>query len=99
MATTSTPCKRDKKSNVAKSYYVITEKTKLQFETGPSIMSAPDKEILKAKEILNNIGGLDVEIAMLVEATQTVLGPKPTRYLYSRLSMYNVCISDEIILK
>ena len=39
-------------------------------------------EIVQAKEILNNIGGLDEEIEMLVEATKTVLGPKPTRYAH-----------------
>ena len=82
-ATTSTPCKPDKKSKVAKCYYVITESTKVQFETGPYNGSAPDKEIVSAKEILNNIGGLDEEIEMLVEATKTVLGPKPTRYAHT----------------
>ena len=43
-------------------------------------------EIVQAKEILNNIGGLDEEIEMLVEATKTVLGPKPTRYAHIQLT-------------
>ncbi len=77
---TSTPCKQDKKSISNKIYYLITEKTLLQFKSNiDDEESIEDKEIATAKNILDNIGGLNEEMEIIRQASKTVLGPKPSR--------------------
>ena len=76
---TSTPCKQDKKSTSSKLYYLITEKTLLQFKTNISDEATEEKEIASAKDILDNIGGLNEEMEIIRQASKTVLGPKPSR--------------------
>ena len=81
--TTSTPSKSNnsKKSLSSKTYFLITERTQLQFEKSSfdSEDKSGEKAIIEAREILDNIGGLDEEMEMIRNATKTVLGPKPTR--------------------
>jgi hypothetical protein len=78
---TSTPCKQDSKSILSKLYYLITEKTQLQFKSSMCDDSIKEKEIATAKDILDNIGGLNEEMEVIRQASKTVLGPKPSRYV------------------
>ena len=85
--TTSTPCKSSlssKRSQSNKTYFLITERTRLQFEKSgfDSEDKSGEKTIFEAQQILDNIGGLDEEMEMIREATKTVLGPRPSRYNY-----------------
>jgi len=77
---TSTPCKQDKKSISNKIYYLITEKTLLQFKSNiDDEESIEDKEIATARNILDTIGGLNEEMEIIRQASKTVVGPKPSR--------------------